>query len=196
VLNRAFAGVLLGSGDREKPLRTWGSDRFYVLKDTTLGKGAPGAGWTPITDAMLPATGRADADYARGCHVPLAPGEKVVTGAASIAGTAYFSTNRPLAPSALSCRANLGEARAYELPLFCGPAASQVLTGGGLPPTPVVGLIRVNAAHPAGGGSATRVVPFVIGGINPKRSALEIKRVTPAIDARRRRPYWYLEADR
>ncbi|HYF58723.1 MAG TPA: PilC/PilY family type IV pilus protein [Burkholderiaceae bacterium] len=195
VPTRSYVGVLLGSGDREKPLKAVGLDRFYVLKDPNVAKGPPPAGWTPTADEALRASGAPEGATERGCYVTLASGEKVVTGAATIAGTTYFSTNRPTPSSPLSCRANLGEARAYELPLFCGRAASQVLTGGGLPPTPVVGLLQVAAPGAAGGG-ATRVVPFVIGGINTKKSALEIKKVNPVVPVKRRRPYWYIEADR
>ena len=67
----------------------------------------------------------------------------------------------------------------------------QVLTGGGLPPSPVVGVLEID-----GTATGTRIVPFVIGGINPRRSALEIKKVTPDIPVKRRRPYWYIESDR
>lgn len=190
VLTRGFTGVLLGSGDREKPLKAEGADRFYLLKDPRVGKGAPDGDWVPITDERLQPVGSESA-FAQGCYVALDPGEKVVTSAATIAGTGYFSTNRPTPSSALSCRANLGEARAYEMPLFCKPVRRQVLTGGGLPPSPVVGVLEVT-----GTATGTRIVPFVIGGINTRRSALEIKKVTPEIPVKRRRPYWYIESER
>jgi type IV pilus assembly protein PilY1 len=190
VLTRTFTGVLLGSGDREKPLERVGADRFYLLKDPRVGKGAPGGDWVPIADAALEPAGASGA-FAQGCYVALDPGEKVVTAAATIAGTGYFSTNVPTPRAARSCRANLGEARAYEMPLFCKPVRRQVLTGGGLPPSPVVGILELT-----GTATGTRTVPFVIGGINARRSALEIKKVTPEIPVRRRRPYWYLESER
>jgi type IV pilus assembly protein PilY1 len=195
VPTRAFVGVLLGSGDREKPLKSASADRFYVLKDPNVAKGPPPSTWAPITDATLERLGIADARFENGCYLDLTSGEKVVTSSASIAGTAYFSTNRPTPPDGASCRANLGEARAYEVPLFCKSQASQVLTGGGLPPSPVVGMVQVTSSV-AGGGTVSRVVPFVIGGINPKKSALEIKKVTPVVPVKRRRPYWFVESER
>jgi type IV pilus assembly protein PilY1 len=195
VVSRGFTGVMLGSGDREKPLKSVGSDRFYVIKDPKVTKGAPVDAASPFTESVLQAIG-ADGSDAKGCYLPLASGEKVVTGSSSIAGTSYFSTNRPTPASPLSCRANLGEARAYELPLFCKTANSQVLTGGGLPPSPVVGVLQVSVGNTGAGGATTRVVPFVIGGINTKKSPLEIKKVTPVIPVKRRRPYWYVESDR
>lgn len=195
VLSRSFTGVLLGSGDREKPLRSIGSDRFYVLKDTRVTKGPPDAGATLITESQLKTIG-ADGSDARGCFLPLATGEKVVTSASTIAGVTFFSTNRPMGSSPRSCKVNLGEARAYELPLFCKEALSQALTGGGLPPSPVVGVLQLGPDAGGAGGSTAKVVPFVIGGINAKRSALEIKKVVPVIPVKRRRPYWYLESDR
>jgi type IV pilus assembly protein PilY1 len=195
VATKDFTALMIGSGDREKPLKTFGNDRFFVVKDPHLPKGKPAA-WTPSTAADLPAIG-SESDFAEGCHLPLASGgEKVVTVAASIAGTTYFSTHRPTPAASNSCTANLGEARAYELPLFCKPGLTQVLNGGGMPPSPVAGLIEVVHTPPGTSTPVTKVLPFVVGGITAKGSALESKRIQPPIPAKRRRPYWYVEADR
>ena len=37
VLGATFHAVLIGSGDREKPLAATSSDRFYMIKDAMLG---------------------------------------------------------------------------------------------------------------------------------------------------------------
>ena len=194
VATRSFTAVMLGSGDREKPLKTSGSDRFFLVKDTFTGKGAPSPTPSVITASDLQAVGT-ESSFTKGCYVSLAAGEKVVTSASTISGTTYFSTNRPVSSSS-SCTANLGEAKAYELPLFCRTASSQVLTGGGLPPSPVVGVLQLSYTPIGSSTAVSKVVPFVIGGISAKKSALEIKKVTPAIPVKRKRPYWYVESDR
>lgn len=195
VATKLFTAVMMGSGDREKPLKTSGDDGFYLIKDTRLGKGAPTGAVAEVLAADLAAVGSTSA-FEKGCYLPLQTGEKVVTNASSIGGTTFFSTNRPTPAVEGSCSANLGEARAYELPLFCKPARSQVLVGGGLPPSPVVGVIQLSTTPPGSSTPVSKVVPFVIGGISPKQSALEIKKVTPTIPIKRRRPYWYTETDR
>ncbi|HVL58768.1 MAG TPA: PilC/PilY family type IV pilus protein, partial [Burkholderiaceae bacterium] len=195
VVTRQFVALLLGSGDREKPLKAFSNDRFFLVKDTHLGKGPPSPTWSAIRADDLAAVGT-EGPFDHGCQLRLSgTGEKVVTAATSIAGKTYFSTNRPTPATPGSCSANLGEARNYEFPLFCKPASSHTLIGGGLPPSPVAGLVRVPYASPHDGSPAARVVPFIVGGPNPKRSALEITRVNPVIPVRRSRAYWYLESD-
>jgi type IV pilus assembly protein PilY1 len=195
VATKSFTALMIGSGDREKPLKSFTNDRFFVVKDLHMSK-VPPPSWTPLTAASLPAIGT-ESDFEAGCYLPLSSGgEKVVTTATSLAGTTYFSTHRPTPTVSGSCTANLGEARAYELPLFCKPPQSQVLNGGGLPPSPVAGLVEIVHTPPGSSTPVTKVLPFVIGGINAKGSALESKKITPAIPAKRRRPYWYVEATR
>ena len=67
-------------------------------------------------------------------------------------------------PSPTSCT-NLGIAKAYRMPLFCGTPESLELAGGGLPPSPVIGDVEVELpADPANPGDTTKIVPFIIGG--------------------------------
>jgi type IV pilus assembly protein PilY1 len=195
IVTRNFTAVMLGSGDREKPLKTSGSDRFFLVKDTAISKGAPSPAPAVITASDLQGVGT-DSSFTKGCYLALQSGEKVVTSASTISGTTYFSTNKPVSSASSSCTANLGEAKAYELPLFCRAASSQVLTGGGLPPSPVVGVLQLSYTPLGSSTAVSKVVPFVIGGISSKKSALEIKKVTPAIPVKRKRPYWYVESDR
>ena len=195
VATKTFTAVMMGSGDREKPLKTSGDDGFYLIKDTRLGKGPPSGATTAVLASELAAVGTTSS-FDKGCYLPLQTGEKVVTNASSIGGTTFFSTNRPTPSTPGSCNANLGEATAYELPLFCRPASKQVLVGGGLPPSPVVGVIQLSTTPPGSTTPVSKLVPFVIGGISPRQSALEIKKVTPSIPVKRRRPYWYSETDR
>ena len=191
VQTRLFAGILVGSGDREKPLLTVSADRFYTLLDYKITKGAPLA--APLTEADLVPNG-ASFSYSgtpAGCYLSLdTRGEKVVNGAVSTGGYTYFSTNRPTPPSPTSCSNNLGLAKTYRIPLFCGVPESIELAGGGLPPTPVIGMVAVSYASPTGD-PATKTVPFIIGGFSPDLSALAPSNVPINVDPTRKRTYWF-----
>ena len=52
VLTQRFAALMIGSGNRERPLLTTTNDRFYTLFDYKVGKGAPTA--AVVLDASLP----------------------------------------------------------------------------------------------------------------------------------------------
>jgi type IV pilus assembly protein PilY1 len=190
IVTRAFTALMFGSGDREKPLLASTHDHFFQILDSRITKGAPGSS-TPILFGDLAAAGTSSSTTVPGCYVALATGEKVVNAATSIGGTTYFGTNRPSsAVASQSCSANLGVAKAYAMPLFCVSPSGTTLTGGGLPPTPVSGIVTV------GSGDLARKVVFIIGAPNPKNSAIEGSRVTPTIDVPRNRIYWYQEGNR
>jgi len=190
VVTRAFTALMLGSGDREKPLLATTQDHFFQILDRNLGRGAPLSS-TPIAFSDLVATGTESSTSAAGCYVELSRGEKVVNAATSIGGNTYFGTNRPSSAGAsLSCSANLGVAKTYSMPLFCVTPSGTTLTGGGLPPTPVSGIVTV------GSGESARKVAFIIGAPNAKNSAIEGSRVNPQIKVPRSRIYWYQEGSR
>jgi type IV pilus assembly protein PilY1 len=194
IVTRAFAALMLGSGDREKPLLDTTHDHFFQIFDRTLTKGAPTPTPTPIVFGDLSASGSTSTTTGAGCYVALAVGEKVVNAATSIGGNSYFGTNRPSSavstPDSHSCSANLGIAKAYAMPLFCVTPTGSTLTGGGLPPTPVSGIVTI------GSGDTAKKVPFIIGAPNPKNSAIEGSRVNPSIQVPRNRIYWYQEGSR
>jgi type IV pilus assembly protein PilY1 len=185
---------MLGSGDREKPLLDTTHDHFFQIFDRTLTKGAPTPTPSPIVFGDLSASGSTSTTTGAGCYVALAVGEKVVNAATSIGGNSYFGTNRPSSavstPDSHSCSANLGIAKAYAMPLFCVTPTGSTLTGGGLPPTPVSGIVTI------GSGDTAKKVPFIIGAPNPKNSAIEGSRVNPSIQVPRNRIYWYQEGSR
>jgi type IV pilus assembly protein PilY1 len=182
---------MLGSGDREKPLLATTQDHFFQILDRNLGKGAPSPAPSPIVFSDLAASASTSSTTGAGCYVTLARGEKVVNAATSIGGNTYFGTNRPSPVSdALSCSANLGIAKTYAMPLFCVTPTGTTLTGGGLPPTPVSGIVTI------GSGESAKQVPFIIGAPNPKNSAIEGSRVNPSIQVPRNRIYWYQEGSR
>jgi type IV pilus assembly protein PilY1 len=186
-----FTAVLVGSGNRERPLLATTSDRFYTLFDYKATKGAPST--SPISNAsLIPQGGAMTFGSTAGCYLALdTSGEKVVTSAVSTGGYTYFSTNRPdPGTSPTSCAANLGIAKAYRLPLFCGAPESMELAGGGLPPSPVIGDVEV-PSDPNNPNGPTSLVPFIIGGFNPELSSLGPSKVPIAVDPTRRRTFWY-----
>ncbi len=196
VMTGTFAALSFGSGDREKPLLSATVDHFFQVLDYRRDKGEPtAASHTPIVWADLIQSSDVGSTPAAGCYVTLAQGEKVVNAAASIGGNAFFGTNRPAPLPADTCSANLGIAKAYSMPLFCATPTSTIITGGGLPPSPVVGIVRVAYTKPDGT-EGTKLKPFVIGAPNPKQSGIEVSEPVPPDEAPRKRRYWYPEVSR
>jgi type IV pilus assembly protein PilY1 len=191
VQTKGFTAILVGTGDREKPLATVSADRFYTLFDYATAKGPSSA--APVTNADLTANDGSFVPGNAGCYVALdTRGEKVVTGAVSTGGYTYFSTNRPTPPGPNSCNSNLGVATTYRMPLFCGLPESQELAGGGLPPSPVTGLVEVPVpAGPTDQEPGSKQVPFIIGGFNAEMSGLAVSRVPINVDPTRKRTYWH-----
>ena len=185
---------MIGSGDREKPLLDTTSDRIYMIKDTKLG--LDGSGQTTIVQADLVAN-TADSTAAKGWYYNLnVNGEKVVNGPLTVGGVVYFGTNKPIVQAA--CKADLGEARSYAMSFLDGSgvrppggagtgddAYSEVLTGGGLPPSPIAGLVDI-------GGT---IVPVCLG-CGERRSSFEAG--SPTIDPSpvRRKVYWKFKNDK
>jgi type IV pilus assembly protein PilY1 len=196
VVSKEFDLVLVGSGDREKPTDQKSQERFYMLKDVLVGKS--GAGMVITTAADLLAGGM-DLSAAKGWYLDMRVGEKVVNAPLSIGGITYFSTNRPT-PDPLSCSPNLGEARAYAVDFLTGTAGvdrngdgttnaddiSIKLTGGGLPPSPVGGVVQLDDG---------RLVDFIIGSgaggspITPEKPVRNIPKIRTKI-------YWNTNSDK
>jgi type IV pilus assembly protein PilY1 len=189
---KTMTALMFGSGDREKPLQADTQDHFFQIFDRNAVKGAP-ASVTPIVFGSLSAAAQVSSIAGDGCYMALAQGEKVVNAATSIAGYSYFGTNRPASssPSGQSCTAALGVAKSYAMPLFCVASSGTILAGGGLPPSPVAGIVTVTDKN----GKEVQV-PFVIGAPNPKKSGIEGIRVNPTIKVPRKRRYWYSEGAR
>lgn len=160
--------LMFGSGDREKPLSAaiypgtaQVENYFYMIKDkpmsaiwlTNTNKACSGV---ICSDSLLNiANGssnptQADLDkYPLGWRLELADGEQVVTSAITIYGVINFSTNQPTPPEAGKCT-TLGTARVYNInyqdasPLYNKLARFSVVAGGGLPPSPVAGLVQLD----------------------------------------------------
>jgi type IV pilus assembly protein PilY1 len=159
--------VLLGSGDREKPLLYYAaaanvSNYFFMLRDhpsdgTWLSTESGTCGTAVLClDSLLPiltAGNPSPTDLAnkKGWYLGLRPTEQVVTSAITIFGTVNFSTHTPDAPQAGVCTSRLGDARVYNISYV--NASSQNGTDNrdqllppdtGLPPSPVAGMVDLN----------------------------------------------------
>jgi type IV pilus assembly protein PilY1 len=118
----------------------------------------------------------------------------------AVNGMIFFSTNRPI-PRTRMCAPNLGEAKAYAVSPFTGKSTTNVLQGGGLPPSAVSGLITITESDGKGGTTETQE-KFCIGcglsgeqvggtNTNPCTSALENCNIGTVIPKNLKRTYWY-----
>ena len=197
--------LLLGSGDREKPLSSYSSaaaveNRFYVLQDKPsdtnwlASENANCGGKDIICNSSLiaittSATPTASALAAKkGWYLSLIGKEQVVTNAITVFNTVTFSTHQPTPPVSNSCT-TLGTARVYNLNYSNGAPKNgfvrgEAITGGGLPPSPVAGMVTLDNG---------KTVPFIIGA-NPK-SALEGGEppAPPKANRPKSRVYWNIK---
>jgi type IV pilus assembly protein PilY1 len=217
VLTKRFDAVVAVTGDREHPLASQQANsivnRFYMIKDTNVGMSA--TGWTAMRDdtsstadaqpaSLFNATSSTYDGSLGGFYVTLlgldangnsSLGEKGVNAPTTVSGLVRFGTNQATPPSASSCRANLGTARNYAVNFLTGEKTLTVLDGGGLPPSPVFGVVMVTV------NGKKREVPFLIGGGGggggaDSRSGIGINTPPIPIKPTKRRTYWYREIDR
>jgi type IV pilus assembly protein PilY1 len=198
--------LLLGSGDREKPLPEWAwpetynvTNYFFMVKDQPANED-----WLEdeltncgdeimCLDSLLEITELdPDADALaekKGWYLPLNPHEQVVTSAITVFGTTTFSTHVPVVPVEGQCTSNLGTARVYNIRFLnaaprVGQDRSAIVSGGGLPPSPVAGMVTLDDGQ---------TYPFIIGA-DPD-SPLEGR--LPPSPSTGTQPksltYWYLE---
>ncbi len=214
VLGGTFAAIMVGTGDREKPLCGQGStttpncattaDGFYTVYDTTGIRPAYDYTRTATAVGDLGTVGTADSQVA-GCVIPMSTaGEKIVNAPLTVGGYTYFSTNKPDA-SANVCTGQLGIAKVYGAKVFCQGAISETRTGGGMPPSPVSGVVSVTYVDPTTQQTINKQVPFVIGGISNPNAAdpnttgtdsgcgLGGCRPVLNISPNRTRKYWFVE---
>lgn len=208
-----YDALFVGSGDREHPLYSqqayYVTNRMYMIKDMTTGMDSisqinyisepqmadctgtttnPNTCSTATTGATSPTAYNllTSAQQGSGYYITLNPGEKVVNAPLAVAGNVYFGTNQPTAPSATSCTANLGIARGYSLNPFTAAYESAVYAGGGLPPSPVGGVVTIG----------NKTVMFCIGCIeSDHKQQTAISPTIPEVEIpiRRYRSYWYIE---
>jgi type IV pilus assembly protein PilY1 len=168
----SYDAVSVVSGDREHPLKNDAtgssynvSDKFFMIKDETttvnpstyLTTEVP---MSPAASGLANATSTTWDGSGHGFYITFATGEKGVNAPLALNGNIFFSTNQPKTPEA-TCEANLGTARAYAVSPFTSDKASNVLSGGGLPPSPVAGLVEVTSG--TGPSAVTSEEKFCIG---------------------------------
>jgi type IV pilus assembly protein PilY1 len=196
--------LLLGSGDREKPLLEWpsayGTDNYFFMitdrpTDVDWLESEDGNCESAVMcmDSLLE-IGGSDPDPTalaekKGWYLLLNDHEQVVTSAITVFGTTTFSTHTPAVPTPGSCVSTLGTARVYNIRFLnasarVGEERSAEISGGGLPPSPVAGLVTLDDGT---------TVPFIIGA--DADSPLESK--LPESPSTGTQPksltYWYLE---
>lgn len=200
VITKNTIAILFGSGNREDPLlgrrpfpgttRTDTKDGLITLFDRKRTKGAPTVATPTMQSDLVTHGSYASAVNPQGCFFALphsGVGEKTVNAGLTVGGRTLFSTNTPAPGNDNQC-GSLGIARTYAIPLFCGAVASVDLLNGGLPSTPVTGLVDL------GNGVIQR---FLIGGAPPEanysgsRSSIGASKPPVAVDNTRRRTYWY-----
>lgn len=190
VLTKNFAALMFGSGDREKPLLSATHDHFFSIFDRNLEKGKPADATLIDFDSLIP-VGETSTSTGNGCYVELEQGEKVVNGATTIGGKSHFGTNQPKREEATNtCTSNLGTARGYTMPLFCVAPTYSEYPGGGLPPSPISGIVTITKAD-----GTTGQHHFFTGG-DQKLGALAPSDPKIKIGKSRKRVYWYQETNR
>lgn len=227
IATSGFDAVFTATGDREHPLYSTVAqsactvtNRAYFLKDTLTGP--DGRALTTITEqsagynlddcsggtCSTVTTGAASAvsynnltaaQQRNGYYVTFNNCEKSVNAPLVVAGYIYFGTNQGKAPENETCEESLGEAVGYKLAPFTGKYAEGEFEGGGLPPSPVAGVVNiVNAA------GKTIQVAFCIGcggeedenGGNTgcgSESALAGCKPPISVTSSRSRTYWYIK---
>jgi type IV pilus assembly protein PilY1 len=200
--------LLLGSGDREKPLRYYAvatsvSNYFFMLRDRPedpnwLSDEATACGAALMCLQSLLGITTADdpspTDLAakKGWYLGLRSSEQVVTAALTIFGTVTFSTHTPDVPVPGVCTSKLGTARVYNIS-FANAASTRTLPdrsaelppATGLPPSPVAGMVQVGEELIAvcfGCGLESAIAP-------------EEPPIPPAVlqNQPKGRVYWYIE---
>jgi len=200
--------LLIGSGDREKPLTSYTSatsttNYFFMVKDqptnanwlsdesTTCGASVLCLdSLTPILTSADPT--QEDLDAKKGWYLGLASSEMVATSAITVSNVVTFSTFLPAVVEAGSCGSNLGTANVYNINYKNAASENNNLdgsrfeevAGGGLPPSPVAGRVILDDGSTA---------PFLIGG--SPNSPLEggTPGSTVSWTQPKSRVYWYIE---
>jgi len=215
VATKNFDVILASTGDREHPMYSASTtssyaikNRFYALKDlaigtdgstnTTITDGTSGFADSSVTGLTTVTIGSSATTYNpatndNGFYITLPnAGEKGVNAPVTVGGFTYFGTSTPPVPNALACN-NLGTARGYQVNFLTGSTQNTIFDGGGLPPSPVVGLVEVNV------NGSPRAVPFCLGCGIPGQTGPDSKSPLgggkPPIPVKpiRKRVYWYID---
>ena len=199
-------GILLGSGDREKPVIAYTATQsvqnyFFMFRDKpgdaswlSSESGTCGASRLCL-NALYAISGNttpspSDLATKKGWYVSMTAKEQVVTSAITLFGTVSFSTHQPAQPVVGSCTSNLGETRVYNVNYEDAASKNgtnerwQDLVGDGLPPSPVGGLVTLDNGQ---------TVPFCIG-CSPLGSIEgKIVESSSSVVRPKGRVYWYIQ---
>jgi type IV pilus assembly protein PilY1 len=196
--------LMVGSGDREKPLNTANTtpNYFFLIKDKPAVSGYLSGEVTncsgsltnpmmclnsllPVAVGATPST--SDLATKKGWYFTLKPNEQVVTAALTVFGTVYFSTHEPTVPSLTTCSNSLGTTRAYKVNYIDAKSPANALFTAlqnvGLPPSPVAGKVILDDG---------KVVPFILGSKGPF-GVEEIVTSPSSPKLSRIRSYWYIQ---
>jgi len=201
--------LLIGSGDREKPILGFDhaatvENYFFKINDhpsapAWLTGECSGANLICL-NSLLAIPNVPDPDepnptpeellaHPKGWALAMLPTEQVVTTPITVFGTTTFSTHTPVELTAGACSSTLGTAKVYNIG-FANAAnpsdplsRSEVIVGGGLPPSPVAGMVTLDDGT---------TVPFLIGG--ETNSPLEGGEPIPSglADQPKAQTYWYI----
>ena len=209
-INTTYA-ILLGSGDREKPLLDYDAaadvdNYFFMIQDIPTDTNWPSSkNATPICGSNIIClnlltridTNDDPTDTAlsekKGWYLVLESTEQVVTSAITISNVVTFSTHIPEVYDANSCKSGLGTALNYNIFYNNARGANSIdgipyrsgeIEGGGLAQSPVGGLVKLDDGS---------VAPFLFGGNT--RSGLEggSPSGTSTWTQPKSRVYWYIE---
>lgn len=212
VVTPTFNAVLMGSGDREHPLNSNTAtinvdNAFFMLKDkpsdaTWLTDELTDCGGNFLCqDSLLAISNdgdnpsQVDLDAKKGWYLTFSNKEQVVTSAVVVYGEVTFSTHIPTVPDANTCTTSLGTAQVYNINFLdaspVGQSGSRYaqVSGGGLPPSPVSGLVTVT--NPTTGQPMT--VPFIIGASPDSPVEVELKTSGSGVTGNKERIYWYIQ---
>lgn len=201
--------IIIGSGDREKPVDT--SVQNYMVFYRDYDQTAPSTSTVTLTlndlaEATTAVSGSTEAfdsgtditsngKFIKGWYLALEGGEKVVTAALTVNKVTIFATNVPGVNSACS---DLGEARVYKINPFSvlgkAPGEKNYVTveGGGFLPSAVGFTVVVPDKHCDADGncdSEDKVLSGAILGFHPE----EIEGDPLGV---RRRVWWYSKQDK
>jgi type IV pilus assembly protein PilY1 len=202
VSDGTYMYVLIGSGDREKPVAGYTnaasvSNRFFMFKDkpddtSWLASESATCGSNLVclsSLASIPQSGTvasATVSAKKGWNLAMRTSEQVVTSSITVYNTTTFSTHVPHSSAAGVCGSTLGTTRVYNVNYAnAGESSSRdaQLAGGGLPPSPVAGKVILDSG-------VSKV--FVIGA--KATSALDATARTPGSSGNTQpkgRVYWY-----
>ncbi|MES2538445.1 MAG: PilC/PilY family type IV pilus protein [Pseudomonadota bacterium] len=200
--------LMVGSGDREKPLMLYTSaasvaNYFFTFKDkpqdaawlsNELTNNVCGAAvlclnsLTPISTAATPSETLLATK--KGWYLALLPSEQVVTSAITIFDVVTFSTHRPAVNVPGACTSTLGTASVFNI-LYKNAASatgsdsrSATISGGGLPPSPTAGMVKLDNGS---------TVPFCIGCSADSPLEGGVPPSPPTTNQPKARVYWYIQ---